>query len=265
MIIHEEHEGTRKNLLSIAPTFRSGIKTPKKSLRALALFILLSIIPTIVNAHHGKDFFATASLQLPHQGQWFGILSSDYMRNPASLSLEPGVLYGVMNYWSVEAHAHLDDFNTEPHFSSIGLEQRFSLWDNTKVKNDTASGLPIALGILVEFEKGIGHHHDGVELRGLFTYMGEHLSASVNLIGVKELHEEPPSFGYALGLRHTLMEFLAIGIETRGTFDGLDKSVITPNVFIEVSHSLNLLVGSSLSFSPQSQNPVLQATLLYAL
>lgn len=225
--------------------------------------MLLLVTSSSAHAHHGKDFFTTASLQLPRQSQWFGILSSDYVRSPVSVSLEPGILYGITNYWSIETHAHLEEFNVSPSLASIGLEQRFMLWDNTKAGKDESKEFPIAIGVLLEFEKGLGHHHDGVELRGLFTYVEKDIAASVNLIGVKEFHAEPLTAGYAIGVRRNVLEFLAIGLEARGRFDDVEKTILTPNVFLEFSHALNLLVGSSISLAPQSENPLLRATVLY--
>ena len=68
------------------------------------------LLPAAALAHHGRDFLVTSSYKTPERGDFFAVLSSDYLRfnheGVSGYEISPAILYGITDNWSVEFHSH---------------------------------------------------------------------------------------------------------------------------------------------------------------
>lgn len=241
------------------------MKTSVKAVSSLTLAVALFAPPAI--AHHGKDFFTVASSRLPHRNQWFTVLSVDYTKSLSAFSLEPGLLYGVTQYWSAEAHVHLEQSSHSLGLESIGIEQRFLLWDWAEIGAAATQRTRTALGLLFEVEKGLIHHaEDEIELRGILSHTRGDFELSLNLIGQQTLRRHHSlDLAYAAGLRLRILGILSSGIEVRGNLRKVGETIVTPGIFAEISPQLNVHLGSSIDLKPGGNGTVVRASLLYEL
>lgn len=231
----------------------------------MLLFTFFIATTSAALSHHGKEFLLTASSRTPERGEWFGILSSDFQRLNSHISLEPGILYGISDRWSAEIHAHVGELNESPHFASIGFEQRFFLWNGQRGGGIGSNALPVDIGLLVEYEKGLGHDsHDAIEFRGLISHINTNFGASLNLIAARSLEAGSElEYRYAVGVRSAVTGRLSAGLEMIGNLQELTESSVTPGLYLQMSHAVQLRVGSSIDLSPRAEGLTMRASLVF--
>lgn len=225
---------------------------------------LLVLIPTLAFAHHGKEFLLTASSRTPHQGQWFGILSSDYEKNSHHLNLEPGILYGITHSWSSELHLHLGELTDHPTLESLGFEQRVALWHEDDEEN--SFWFPFEVGALVEFEKSLVlNTEDKIEFRGLLFRSTEMLDLALNVIVIQPIEQVQTTLAYAIGAKHTVGSKVSIGLEMTGNLRNLTQSSLTPGISLHITNELDARMGTSFDFGPGPQLLLVRMSLLMEL
>ncbi|MGH7449964.1 MAG: hypothetical protein ACRENG_01330, partial [bacterium] len=101
-------------------------------------------------AHHGKDFVATATSELPLRGTLWFIATGDFrameqLNNATSdFEFSPGLFYGLTSWSAVEVHPHLVKERGQGwSYEATGLELRLNALNQIK--------MPISVGFAMEY------------------------------------------------------------------------------------------------------------------
>ena len=243
-------------------------------MRRAAIFVSIlgiMLVPLHTFAHHGKEYLVTATYKTPERGSLFALWSSEYVdgghHDGDELEIEPGLLYGLTDRWSIELHTHhaftSDDLATE----SVALETRLRLFGPGEIHDDASSpgkSAPFSLGALFEFEKGHGDEHDALGGRVIIGKEMHSFSVVVNLIGEKVVGEDTDvEYLYAIGLRKSLSSAIGVGLEFDGGFQEKDGFSLTPGLYGTITRGFDFRIGPSIGFGDRSDERRLRATFLY--
>lgn len=241
-----------------------------------SLLGFLVLIPVDSFAHHGKEFLVASTCKTPPKGSFFALLSSEYVRSghhSGRFEFEPGVLYGMTNWWSVELHSHNGLSEGDFHVESIALETRFRflgsgdvhVHDDKEAFHHEASS-PFSLAALLEYEKGLRGLHDAFEGRFIVGRDFRPISLVANIIFQKNSDEEGRrfKFRYAVGVKNSFNETIGMGIELDGGTQHETGVRLTPGIYTTLTKDLDLRVGVSFGLGDTGDEGLsLRGTLLY--
>jgi hypothetical protein len=237
--------------------------------KSMKHFLFLLLLPFTVFAHHGKEFLVTSTYKTPDKGKFFFLLSSDYIQASHSgegFEFEPAGLYGITNKLSAEIHTHYGLFNKKFSFESIGFETRYRFFGSGEIKNKSEdhqhnNSFPFSLAGLIEFEKGIGEHHNTLEGRLIFGKDIHNFSLVLNIIGSKIFGENGKfNTQYAIGMKYDFTSNFSMGVEFEGdTF----RPQITPGIYSSLFSNLDFRVGASFPTDSHSGEFLVRGVLIY--
>ncbi len=238
----------------------------------LVSIIAFALLPLHALAHHGKEYLITSTYKTPERGSFFGVWSSSYVKSEheeGEMVLEPGLLYGLTNRWSLELHTHhgisSDNFRTE----SIGLETLLRLFGPGEIQhhaNFHEKEHPLSLALLFEYEKGLGDEHDAAEGRVIVGREFRSFLVVANLIAGKILEEDEDfHYLYAIGIKKTLSSAFAVGLELDGGFQRGEGFSLTPGLYGAIAQGLDFRLGPTIGFGDRAEEYQLRATILFEL
>ena len=238
----------------------------------ISLILLQAPFSTPSLAHHGKDYFISKSYHTPNEGTWAALFSADYLRLNShredelrGFGIEPGILYGLSNRWSLEIHSHIEKMAGENwHYESTGIEQRFQItrWDGSEDRQ-----LPIGVAAALEFEKSSAHEGADVLQAGMIlSNDGVAHNITANVLLRKELRRSASTeFRYALGAKTEISEFMGMAIEFNGTIGNEVLQQITPAIYLQTESGLRMRLGMSFGINGNRRDYALRSSLVFDL
>lgn len=238
----------------------------------ISLILLQAFLGSHLIAHHGKDYFISKSYHTPIEGTWAALLSADYLRMSShrehkfrGFGIEPGILYGLSNRWSLELHSHIEKMGGESwHYESTGIEQRLQItrWDGSEDRQ-----LPIDVAAALEFEKSSSDDQaDVLQAAMIFSNDGLEHNITANVLLRKELRSSASTeFRYALGGKREISEYMGMAIEFNGTIGNEVLQQITPAIYFQTESGLRMRLGMSLGVNGNRRDYVLRSSLVLDL
>ena len=183
-------------------------------LRTLPLAFALAAAPGLALAHHGQDFLLLESPTVPHPGSLHLIANSRVMLESGAeeqAEFAPALLFGVSPRVAFELHAHTEKLSGEGwKYEATAPAIHILLTDPEREDG-------FKLGLSAEYEIAA---EDGApnnsELRLSMENGDEKTKWGANLIASREQGGDS-DFGASLGLRHTVAEGFALGVEAESS------------------------------------------------
>ncbi len=184
-------------------------------LRTLPLALALACSPSLALAHHGQDFLLLESPTVPHPGSVHLIANSRFMLESGSeeqAEFAPALLFGISPRVAFELHAHSEKLSGEGwNYEATAPAIHILLTDPEREDG-------FKLGLSAEYEIAAEDGApDNSELRLSMENGDEKTKWGANLIASREQGGDS-DFGASLGVRHTVSEGLALGVEAESSF-----------------------------------------------
>jgi len=204
------------------------------------------LVPTLAAAHHGLDFMLVQTAHLPEQGTAYALTRAALINeNHDEVELEPSVLYGALDWLSLELHAHYAKHEGESgEFESIAPAAHIRF---------TPRGQAFAAGMAVEYESGRADHSDAWELAGVVSYETTTWIATGNLL-YANAEGESGEWALATGLRYNLQPRHAFGVEVTHSLESDGSSELALGYYARPTDtfSINVSVGAGIEDGPDS-------------
>lgn len=234
---------------------------------------------SFVNAHHGKDYFVVTSYETPHKGELLASLSIDNVRSEShhhdsgnqfesdnhDFSLEPGIIYGISNNWTLEMHTHNNLSNGALHTESIAFESLIRIMDeNNEHTHAHSFALPFSIAVLLEYGFGINETPDDMELRLIIGKNLSLFSFIVNLIAQNTIEEhEHFQYGLALGLKPHISNKFGGTLEFDMEFEENSVMHITPSINYSPVDNFDFRIGTSINLNAKNSNFNFRSMIIY--
>lgn len=206
------------------------------TVRAKLLAIVLLLSAHSVSAHHGVDFLTVQTAHLPMPNTGYVIARVDHISaEEDETEFEPALLYGLSDWMTGEIHAHFARHAGESfEYESIAPSLSFRL--TPRQRNFSA-------GFSVEYE--FQRHSDEQDVLG-FALMSAYSTPKWMLAA--EAKMERPSgggqeWGYAAGIRRSLRQDLAVGIEHNGSFESGNVREWILGIYAEITGRATINAG----------------------
>jgi hypothetical protein len=218
-----------------------------------------------VMAHHGKDFVATATSELPKRGTLWFLASGDFrameqLNNANSdFELSPGLLYGLTSWSAVELHPHIGKESGQNwSYEATGLELRLNALDRPK--------MPIKVGFAMEYEMASHFEsHDAIDARLILSHERGRFNVTGNVGWHKELNGGDATFATLLGVRYTVNTVHSLALEVL-SFSGEKNAIdVVPTWTIQLGHGQTLRVGPGVSLNDERPSLSLRTVYVFGL
>lgn len=207
------------------------------SLKLINLFAtVLLLFADSADAHHGVDFLTVQTAHLPEQGTGYVMGRADHVSGVEDeTELEPALLYGLSDWMTAELHTHFARHGGESfEYESIAPSLSIRL---------TPRQSHFSAGFSAEYE--FQRHSDAGDVLGL-TMMSAY-SKSDWMLAVHAKMERPSGgnseWEYAAGLRRSVGNGVALGIEHRGSFESSDVREWLLGIYAELTKKFTLNAG----------------------
>lgn len=224
-------------------------------MRVVLFAVLLAmLLPGQVLAHHGKDYVELEGYASPEKGEYLLFSLFEYHVPERSVSdldywkIQPGILYGITNHLSLEAHAHLTKVGSESFaYESTALEARFRfLEEGDWFVNPAAS---------VEYERSASDEPDEIGFRLILDKNFGPWNATVNYWAANAIDsDEDMEHSYGFGVNRPLFMFEKVNLELVGALSGEDAHYVLPSLYLPLTESLDLKAGAAFGISHESED-----------
>lgn len=200
------------------------------------LFVVLLLSAQTASAHHGVDFLTVQTAHLPMSSTGYAIARVDHISaEEDETEFEPALLFGLTDWMTGEFHAHFARHSGESfEYESIAPSLSFRL--TPRQRNYSA-------GFSVEYE--LQRHSDEPDVLG-FALMSAYSKSSWMLAAQAKM-ERPsggdPEWGYAAGIRRSLRQNLAVGIEHNGSFESSNVREWLLGIYAELTGKATINAG----------------------
>ena len=197
------------------------------------------------HAHHGRDFLLTQTAHLPAQGEFYAIARQDFVDDgeEKEWEFEPAAIGAVADWLTLEVHSHIEKVTDE----------------STKYESTAAAGYfrftprasALAVGAAIEYELSRDSDEEDVwEFAGLASYEANQWMLGLNLLAERETGGGAETeWGYAAGVRRTLTDRVAAGLEVAGTFEDGKEGEILLGIFTDLRPWLTINLGLGTGFN----------------
>ncbi len=238
-------------------------KAPHLCLSAFVMFSFSLVQPAM--AHHGKDFVAIATSELPPRGTLWFLATGDFRAaeqlNDANFDFElsPGLFYGLTSWSAIELHPHLvKERGQSWSYEATGLELRLNALNRPK--------MPIGVGFVMEYEMASrSESHDAIDARLILSHEHGRFNVTGNLGWQKELNGGDATFATLLGVRYAVNTVHSLALEVLA-FSGEKNAVdVVPTWTIQLGHGQTLRVGPGVSLNDERQSLSLRTVYVFGL
>jgi hypothetical protein len=186
----------------------------------------------------------TQTAHLPIQGEFYAIARQDFVDEgeEKEWEFEPAAIGALADWFALEVHSHIEKVSSESaKYESTAAAGYFRF---------TPRESALAVGAAIEYE--LAHHDDEEdvwEFAGLASYEASQWMLGVNLLGERETGDGGETeWGYAAGVRRTLTNKVAAGLEVAGTFEDGKEGEILLAIFADPRPWLTVNVGLGTGF-----------------
>jgi len=245
-------------------------------------YIIIRIIClfSFINAHHGKDYFVVTSYDTPHKGELLASLSIDNITGEShhnesenhsdidknDFSLEPGIIFGIRNNWTLEMHAHNSISNGVFITESIAFESLIRIIDeNSDHTHSNGFALPFSIAMLLEYGIGVNETPDDLEFRFIIGKNLRLFSFVINLIA-QNTHEEHEHFQYGLafGLKSYLSKKIGGTLEFDMKLAENSEIHITPGINYSLMENFDFRSGTSININSENSKLNFRSMIIYS-
>jgi hypothetical protein len=210
-----------------------------------ASFLFILFVSPGIKAHHGRDFLLTQTAHLPAKGEIYAIARQDFVDEgeEKEWEFEPAAIAAVADWLTLEVHSHIEKVKGEStEYESTAAAGYFRF-------NPRESAL--AVGGAVEYE--VARHSDDEDLwefAGLASYEAGDWMFGLNLLAEREAGGGAEmEWGYAAGVRRTLSDKVAAGLEVAGTLQDGEEGEILMAFLVDPLPWLTINVGLGTGFN----------------
>jgi hypothetical protein len=206
---------------------------------AIIALVIAVLAPTVLRAHHGRDFLLVQTAEMPHPGQLFLISRQDRIDagDEQEIEWEPAILLGVASRFSLEVHGHVAREGGESFaYESTAPALRWRV---------TPGSSPWGLALAGEYEIAADEKEpDRVEARLALSRPLGGGRIAVNLVAGEEQEAGADvEWLYAAGLRLPAADTLHWGIEAEGTLEGPSSHELLAGLYWEPSPRWTINAG----------------------
>jgi hypothetical protein len=197
------------------------------------------------HAHHGRDFLLTQTAHLPPQGEIYAITRQDYRDTgeEKEWEFEPAVIGSVADWLTLEIHSHIEQPQGESaEYESTAAAGFFRF---------TPRGSAFAVGGAIEYELARHNDEEDVwEFAGVASYEASGWMLGFNLLAEREAAGNAETeWGYAAGVRRTITDKVATGLEITGTLEHEKEGEVLVGIFVDPLPWLTVNVGLGTGFN----------------
>jgi hypothetical protein len=212
---------------------------------ACASWLFISLLSPAANAHHGRDFLLTQTAHLPVRGELYAVARQDFVDEDEEneWEFEPAVIGAVADWLTLEVHSHIEKVTGESvEYESTAAAGYFRF---------TPRKLALAVGAAIEYELARHNDEEDVwEFAGLASYEADQWMLGLNLLAERETRGGAETeWGFAAGVRRTLTNKVAAGLEVAGTFEDDQEGEILLGIFADPRPWLTINVGVGTGFN----------------
>lgn len=248
----------------------------KHSLSSLALAIALAACGAPhAHAHHGQDFILLEDWHLPAPGSGYLMTNLDWEKYSGrdEYALAPSLMLGIAPRMALSVDVDYREESDDWRYNSVLPAAHFQI-----TGPDTELPFRVALNVGYQFVDGAGaatdadshgdehrgehhdgpavtserhshsssvHNHDSDALISRLIVEGDFgdTKAIFNLIALAG-DGGGANWGYAAGVRHKVIDHVAVGIEALGDFESDGWHELVGGVYCEPVHSITLKLGA---------------------
>ena len=246
-----------------------------KNLIAIVCTAITLSYSTPAWAHHAREYLKVGSPETVHQGRGFAYVSAEYafseVDNDESFNLEvtPGLIYGVLDHLQVDTHFHTLDVAEEESSRGLFIES-FALDGTWRFLEEPRFPVDAALNVEYEQPTFTGRTVGGTDPRIVSRLMLRkelpfECSAALNVDWLADVHGEDREnqWGFAAAFKHTVTDWLAIGLEGFNPSDAQGFSIL-PGIYLGQPHGgWQWKAGLQIGLTRQADDLAILTTLGY--
>lgn len=200
-------------------------------------------------AHHGKEFVATATGELPERGTLWFLTTGDFRAaeqlndTDSDFELSPGLLYGFTSWGAAELHPHIGKERGHGlSYEATGLELRLN--------PPSRPGIPIRVGFAMEYEIAArAAARNAFDVRLILSHERGRLNTTGNIGWQKDSKSGKNVVVTLLGARYAVNGTHSVALEVLAfSGDGIAFDVV-PSWTIQLGRNQTVRVGSGVSLN----------------